>query len=332
MIRHADIGSIVATLAKHPLSRDSCFVCAEPLTEKSRTNEDVIPLWVQQRFGLINQRCNLLNNTDIQYKSLKIPCCNKCNNEHLSQLEKKVQTAVDGGYDATVALPSGYLYQWLAKIYIGLLYKELFLPADRKNPSSGAITTSDHFDNVRILWLWLQLSFTQNTALVSPGSIFIFRCLTPGLKEEQFDVLDDILTDCIAIRLGEVGIVADLLDTGIHKKAVWSFLNKYLKIKLHPFQFRELAVQIFYKASLLDLEIEVTVEEHGAGSGTITIKPKSTSPENSLFRKWDHIEYAHKLSYYTGRPVDQIISGDSVWSWLEDASGNLIDVTRPRES
>jgi hypothetical protein len=139
-------------------------------------------------------------------------------------------------------------------------------------------------------------------------------------------------TDCIAIRLGEVGIVADLLDTGIHRKAGWPFLSKYLKIKLHPFQFRELAVHIFYKASLLDLEIEVTIEEHGEGSSTVVIKPKSTNPENSLFRKWDYVEYAHKLSYYTGCPVDQIISGDSVWSWLEDDSGNLIDVTKQKES
>jgi hypothetical protein len=91
-----------------------------------------------------------------------------------------------------------------------------------------------------------------------------------------------------------------------------------------------LAVQIFYKASLLDLQIEVTAEEQGAGSGIITIKPKSTNDENSLFRKWDYIEYAKKLSYYTGRPLDQIVSGDSVWSWLQDESGNLIDVTKPK--
>jgi hypothetical protein len=280
--------------------------------------------------GLVpDQRCNLLNNTDIQYKSLKIPCCNKCNNEHLSQLEKKIQTAIDSGYDATVSRPAGYLYQWLAKIYIGLLYKELFLPADRKNPSNGAITTSEHFDNVRILWLWLQLSFTQTTALMPPGSIFIFRCLTSGRKEEQFDILDDFLSDCIAIRLGEVGIVADLLDTGVHKKAAWPFLSKYLNIKLHPFQFRELAVQIFYKASLLDLEIEVTVEEHGGLEHSYN-QAKSTNPENRLFRKWDCIEYhisCHTIPVGLSNRLFLGFCGPG-----EDEPGNLIDVTKPRSN
>jgi hypothetical protein len=152
----------------------------------------------------------------------------------------------------------------------------------------------------------------------------------PARKEEQFDFLDDFLADCIAIRLGEVGIVADLLDTRVHWDVAWPFLSKYLNIKLHPLQFRELAVQIFYKASLLDLEIEVTAEAKGPGSADIKLKPKSTNPENSLFRKWDYDEYAQKLSYYTGRPVDQIICGDTVWSWLHDESGNLLDVTKQK--
>jgi hypothetical protein len=220
------------------------------------------------------------------------------------------------------------LYQWLVKIYIGLLYRELFLPIDRKNPSNGAITTSDHFDNVRILWLWLQLSFTQGGALRAPGSVFIFRCLKPAQKEEQFDFLDDFLSDCIAIRLVEVGIVADLLDTRVHWNAAWPFLSKYLNLKLHPFQFRELAVQIFYKASLLDLEIETTAVEKGNGSAVIILRPKSTNLGNNLFRKWDNNEYAQKLSFYTGRPIDQIICGDSVWTWLYDEAGNLIDATK----
>jgi hypothetical protein len=107
MTRHIEIGNIFKTIESHPLSRDCCFVCAEKLTDKNRTNEDIIPMWVQQRFGLTNQCFNLLNNTDISYRKLKIPCCNKCNNEHLSKLERIIQKAIDGGYDTTVSIPEG---------------------------------------------------------------------------------------------------------------------------------------------------------------------------------------------------------------------------------
>jgi hypothetical protein len=36
---------------------------------------------------LWNQSIVLLNQTEIPYRLLKIPCCSECNNEHLGRLE-----------------------------------------------------------------------------------------------------------------------------------------------------------------------------------------------------------------------------------------------------
>jgi hypothetical protein len=312
------------------MSPDTCFVCAKVLTNKNRTKEDVIPLWIQRRFDLMNQYCNLLNNTDIQYKNLKIPCCNECNNEHLSRLEKIVQEAVTKGFEATLSLPEGYIYQWLTKIYVGLLYRELFLQVDRSQRNNRSITTPESLNNVKILWLWLQLSFSsKKAALRAPGSVFTFQCYAPDRKEEQFDMLDDFFSDCIAMRVGEVGLVVDLLDNHLHWDSMWPYLKKYQAIKLHPLQFRELAVKIFCKARLLDLEIEIIAENKDDDLVEIKFKPESKVDGKNLFRKWDYEEYARMLSDYTGVPLEKIFfPNDKVWTWLQDKSGNLIDVTK----
>lgn len=116
---------LLKAVFEHPFDDTACFLCAEPLTPEIRTEEHVIPKWVQQKYDLWNERLGLLNDTYIPYRRLTIPCCNRCNNERLSTPESIVETAVSSGYDAVVALPKFTLFQWLGKIFVGMLYKEL---------------------------------------------------------------------------------------------------------------------------------------------------------------------------------------------------------------
>jgi hypothetical protein len=57
-------------------------------------------LTLQERFGLANQHLTLLNGTLIPYRQLTVPCCQTCNNVHLSKLEKRVQTLL---FDSSIA-------------------------------------------------------------------------------------------------------------------------------------------------------------------------------------------------------------------------------------
>src|SRR6266542_1945856 len=78
------------------LGRATCFLCGVRLGRLNRSDEDVIPRWVQREFQLGDQQIETFNHTFIKYRELKIPCCRKCNNEHLSRLEQLVATAVRG--------------------------------------------------------------------------------------------------------------------------------------------------------------------------------------------------------------------------------------------
>ena len=180
--------------------------------------------------------------------------------------------------------------------------------------------------------MWLQLSFSDHEARRAPGSVFVFRCYVPDRRKARFDLLDDTFPGCIAIRLGEVGLVADLLDHHFHWDAAWCDLAKYVRIPLHYFQFREIAARIFYAARLLGLQTEVSDHRKGDGSALITFKTQSRVAGSHLFWKWNAEEYAKVLAFHTNLPLEKVWSRDGgAWTWLQDKSGNLIDLTKKRQ-
>jgi hypothetical protein len=198
----------------------------------------------QQKYDLWNERLGLLNDTTIQYRQLTVPCCNRCNNERLASLESTIETAVSTGYDAVVALPKFVLFQWLAKIFVGVLYKDLLLPFDRSDRSAGNIIDSETLKGFSIMHLWIQMANVtfegRSQNQYCPGSIFIFRTQKLDNLKGQFDLVDMTLANCLAIRLGDVGIVADFLENGVHARIAGDSFAPYQSFPLQPLQFKEM--------------------------------------------------------------------------------------------
>ncbi len=82
------------------LDRGHCFRCGAALGATSKTEENVVPKWLQDKFGLWNNRLLLSNGTPILYRQLKLPCCAACNGGGLSAVGNKVRRVVEGGYSA----------------------------------------------------------------------------------------------------------------------------------------------------------------------------------------------------------------------------------------
>lgn len=164
---------LIRACFEHPYDSNSCFICADELSDNNRTEEHVIPKWVQEKYNLWNQELTLSNFTTIPYRQLKIPCCLRCNNR-LSLIEKQIREAIELGVDAVESLPQYNLFQWLAKIYLGMMYKELFLNLDRQDPQKGPIVERNEIQNFSILHLWLQTFSKNDQSSFMPGSIFIF--------------------------------------------------------------------------------------------------------------------------------------------------------------
>lgn len=312
VIKHSQI---LKSLLDHDYSLSSCFICSEELGDHNRTDEHVVPKWIQRRYDLWDKEISLSNDTRIQYRKLTIPCCIECNGR-LANLEQQIQQTIDKGYKAINGLPNFLIWQWLAKIFLGLYYKELFLNIDRSKPSKGKLMNPDLIRDLDLLHFWLQISWRHTESEFIPGSLVIIKTINFDDDEIQFDLMDNFLSKTLAIRVEKVGFIAQFIDFGVHERNVQHILEMYKEHEYNPIQFREFATKFFYKASLLDLKIDVTINEKPNGLSCL-ITWKAPADGDSIFMDWDQEIYAHLLSRSLGMPLEDLYKPpDQVLSWI----------------
>lgn len=318
-----DLEKLLKSTLEHPYKADVCFLCADPLEEGSYTEEHVFPKWLQSRFDLWDQELVLLNGTPIKYRNLKIPCCRSCNNELLSELENKIRIGFENGYDSFNKIDDFEVFLWIAKIFLGTIYKELFLFYDRKDESAGYILTNEFLKRYSILHFWLQFANRNDDKSFCPGSVFVLKSQVPINKKEQFDLIDDALNGVIYIRFGEIVVIADFLENGLHKKALEDELRKLQNIDLHPLQSKEFAIRIIYGAKLLNVQTDI---KFMIFEGKLIQKLEWKAINNGeLFSNWNQEEYSKYLSHYTQTPFDQVfVPPDKVRSLLYNPNGEYI--------
>ena len=317
--------------------KSTCFLCGKRLGSKNRTEEHVIPKWAQKRFFLWNQSMILLNGTEIPYRQLTIPCCLNCNSKHLKLLEDTMSAAVAQGRGAVEALGKHKLFLWLGKLFYGLLYKELYLPRDRRLLRSSMITTPAMLRRIQTHHSFLQ---SVRVPMVFkdffPASILIFDTQIPDNPKYQWDFYDGYHDLFIACRMGSVGFIAVLQDGGAQEDAFYSFA-KYTNHPLHPLQFSELAAMIYTKATTFNTVPRYMMSEIKDSEKPIEIRQFPLQGLNSggVFNDWNQNHYAHVLSRFTGFPLEEIFfPPDKVASFLRTEHGtatvlNLSDVPWP---
>lgn len=229
-----------------------CFLCGAQLKD-NRTQEHVFPKWLQNTFNLWSQQLRLQNGTGIPYRQLTISCCQECNGVYLASLEREMSTAVKGGYTAIMRLKEDIIFQWISKIFYGILFKELFLATDRQRPTLGTIATSELLKTLDILHGHLQsIRYPMLFEAGQPWSIFVFKCHDYELPERNFHYHDVFQTLTFSIRMGEVGIIAALNDNNLLHDWFVSSFSRFEDIPLHPIQFDELSALVTYQAFLIN--------------------------------------------------------------------------------
>ena len=344
-------------LENHALDENSCFLCGIHLTEENRSDEHIFPEWLQHKFDLWNQTLTLLNGTTIPYRQLYIPSCRQCNNEHLSNLERRIGTGIFE-LNGSARLPSTHdLFLWVGKILFGIIYRELLLPLNRADPSSQSIVDRSVVQKFRMLHFFLQsirvsMRFhCANTAF--PASVFTFDLQCPETSTARFDFKDNPVNQTIYLRLGTKGILA-AFDGGAQDAVVGDLFRRDATQKLHPLQFEELGAKLFYKASLAtrvpyfliaenagfhdvillsmddsDNPSRVRAAQHASGAVLFQAIPPANETVPSFFRDWDQKLYAQFLSAFSGVPLEVVNpAGNQVMTWLRDDANRfkLIDI------
>lgn len=305
-----------------------CFLCGY-LLENEKTNEHVFPKWIQQKYNLQNQKLFLLNRTEISYRQLTIPCCPSCNTQYLSRVENIFKQSFEKGFLEFKKLDRLIIFQWIAKIFYGLLFKELSLKVDRSDPAQGSIMSPESLEKLRTLHVFLQsIRFPFKFEGFHPWSIFILQLHSYGDKRD-FDYQDDFLNLTFSIRMGEVGILSCLEDNSAQEDLLQDYYNNFEGIKLHPQQFDELYAKLVYKASLLNrvpkyVMVQPAGKQEKIRAASTGLQGFSTKP---IYDEWNQRTYAKYLAIIWGRYgiefSDIFKEPDMVFSCLFNENGTL---------
>lgn len=276
------------------LKPNSCFLCGNDLNNLS-TREHIFPKWLLNKFDLWDQSLDLLNGSQLNYRSLTIPCCQICNNEHLSRLEEYILNSFNKGFDEFRKVEEIYLFQWISKIFYGILYKELFLLIDRRNPEDGTIVDAVFMNSFETLHAFIQsIRFPGKFEVFKPWSIFLAKlknCQFP----HDFDYRDEIGLMFFSIRMGEIGIIMCVDDNGAIRNYFEDYYNSFIiNHILNSMQFDQLCAQICYQKSLLNFSAKYIsiIEEDSFSVLPLPLSGYSTKP---LFKEFVLLDYAKYL-------------------------------------
>lgn len=261
-----------------------------------------------KKYNLWNRELTLPNKTKIKYNQLTIPCCKTCNNTYLSDLEKEIKKAVEGGYEEFSKLDDIKIFQWTFKIYYGLLYKELFLDKDRKKSEDGKLMTDEELYRFKMLHICFQSLRVPMEFKSTPWSVFVFKTY----KYEQNDFEEDYFyadskIPTVAIRMNGIGIIVAFGENGTQKMYLGNELEKYRKIELHPIQFNEIYAHILYTRLLIespsvyiiaDLKEKIQVSMAGVSSNLGLEKYDMRVFARFLYHVWNQLGFTQELIFY----------------------------------
>ncbi len=328
-------------LKKH-LNNNHCFLCGTSLTSKTRSDEHIIPAWLQKEHNLRDSRLTLLNHTSIPYRKLVIPCCTTCNNEPLSTMEKDVSRLLSGTFRKPTPHEEFRLFQWCSKILYGLLHREMMLLADQRNNLAGSIVRKSFLENLTTFHHFMT-SIRRPFSFVDfvPYSLFTVETLTFDDPKRNFDYLDFIVIGpkggltavlVLAIRVQNFGVICIHNDNGYQKAHFQEEFDRYLGIPLHPIQFLELACKAAYKHSLLSFIPQYfSVADEPINSEVRVFQ--TSFPKGEIWNKWVNNDYAHLFcstasnSGFIVPEPDQFYDGVMQHTWLDDGHGNPVRIT-----
>jgi hypothetical protein len=302
-------------------SEDRCFLCGTSLDATNGTEEHVFPKWLQEAFRLWDEKITLLNGTTIPYRRLTIPCCATCNQLVLGPIEKRMAAAHASGHRAMTEVEPTDWFIWLGKILYGFLFREMFLPVDRRDLSAGPVVDGELMARFGMHHLFLQAARGIVTWSDFPASIFLFESQESTVDvRRNFDFADSPALLVVGIRMGHTSVFAVLQDFGALTTLGLRKFEEASRISLAPLQYKEVFAVGVSAASHFNRTPKFIV----AGTDTkieVVVMPLAGFSGLPLFDPWDGDLYKQLLGFYVGLPANELGGDGQVITWLVDDDG-----------
>jgi len=308
---------------------DRCMITGQPIDPK----EDLVQLfpdWLIHKYHLQGKSLQLLSGSTVRYPDMKVPVCRAARDAGLNYMNRAVGDLLTAGFAGINWLKPGQLYHFLVYLYYGVLYYEIYESLRNKSLRNAFLTSEDFKAKFRVLHIILQGAVRPVTYLnFDPGSMFILQVHDYKSPEAAYNLKIGTNTLTISLRIGEVGVMAALLDNGTQSQFYQSYFERFNGAILHPIQFDELYAKISYKAWLMN-----SVFDYGIGfpdaedpSIALSVRIPDEKKNESVFRDWEDQVYGTILQSYLvpfGFPADKIFdkSGKTI-TFIETPAGKL---------
>ena len=308
----------------------TCFLTGQTL-QKNTELFSVFPEWVLNRYSLSDQTFKMLDEaTRVPYKNLKVPYSNDVI-EKMHALEEEIEKAFCAGYDEVVKIPEERLFQWMAKLMIGVLFEDLRI-AQKKLAEQNDTLRLSNFLKARfqkLHWMLQSLVLPMEFKGLKPWTIRVFKV---KYSKDLFNYKDETNNLNFSLSMNDFGIVACLQDNGAVGEKLDELTNRIGDQTLHPIQFEELCSKFIYSNYLLSsyATYNVSLEENKV---TVESIPLTTNDNSPLFDFWDDNMYGQVLANYWkpwGLTMKEIIQfPNPPISFIEsDYSEEIIDIEK----
>ncbi|MBK8031618.1 MAG: hypothetical protein IPK17_19425 [Chloroflexi bacterium] len=224
------------------------------------------------------------------------------------------------------------MFQWVAKIYYGILFRELSLLRDRKDASQGFIFTEEQLQEFATLHHFLQsvrLPFVFRG--FQPWSMFILRILDHPI-DLAFDYHDLLSPMVFGIRMGEIGLIVVLEDSGVQEVISKHYFEEIDLLSLHRIQFDEVFANVVYGASLMNRTVKymVSMPNNLSRPTEVVQMPLMGLSSKPILDEWEPKVYAEVLSVYMERYGmtlhDVFPSSQAIWSIIHNQNDELLQL------
>lgn len=327
----------VLRLTESALDRENivsgkCFLCGgQPTNGKG---EHVIPKWLQNRFNLWDSKLRLLNGSLFHYRNLRVPACATCNGEVLGKTENYVSSLSAESISNWSTSDSYEVGRWMAKILLGILYKETSLPHDQRQPALGTIFPPDAMDEMYLLHLlvqsWRKLIMFRSIHTQHPFTLYVYS-LSEDEEYGAFNLTTNIFGKSICVRFGGLGF-AFVGDGGLQHEMANLGPYGLAHQRLHPIQFDELAARVHYKSALRDATHSYL---HAEAADTFRFQQLSVVPytnvklpdgSDRVFKPWSLEELSEVFRRYDVPGFEYLIdqTGKASFTRLVDENGRKL--------
>ncbi|MDE0917790.1 MAG: hypothetical protein OSA04_05740, partial [Flavobacteriales bacterium] len=234
---------------KFDFSAQSCFLTGQDV----HSNEEihVFPEWILDRYSLRGKTFKMLEGSSLQYQDMKMPCHPGVIKNAINPLEQEIEAAFTEGYEAVLNLPEERLFQWMAKLFYGVLYQDISIEV-RKSTAKGKEFELNGLLNERLKKLHLLLQSLVVPMEFNGSKLWSIRVFEINYSKDVFNYRDELTNLNFSLGMNGFGIVACLQDNGAVGINQQEITDLFVKKTLHPIQFEELCARFIYANYLLN--------------------------------------------------------------------------------